>query len=207
MIIYGTNGSHVRTEPLPGASCPACRTANEMQVSVFSRYVHIYWVPLLPYGKPAVAQCQRCQADWELKQLPPEAEALKQAVRARKKATRAPWWQWSGAAVLALAGIWTADAAIRDGHDNEAFLAAPQVGDIYTLRDDSTHNYTLLKVVQAQANTVEVVANEYETDNAQPIQKLNKPDYFGKETVTLTHLDLLSMKNKGQLTDVDRLSD
>ncbi|GAB2966957.1 hypothetical protein GCM10027048_41990 [Hymenobacter coalescens] len=100
-----------------------------------------------------------------------------------------------------------ADAAIRDRHDNEAFLAAPHLGDVYTVQDDSTHQYTLLKVVRAQANTVDVVANAYETDNAQPLQKLNRPDYFGKEPFTLTHLDLLTMKNKGQLTDVDRLAD
>lgn len=204
MIIYGTNGSHVRTEPLPGATCPACKTSNQMHVSIFSRYVHIYWVPLLPYSKPAVAQCLQCEGAWELKQLPPEAAAVQQAVRARKKATRPPWWQWSGAALLVVGSVWGADAAIRDGHENEAFLAAPHVGDLYTLHDDSTKRYTLLKVVRAQANTVEVVANEYEMDDSQPSRKINFPDYFAKESFTLTHLDLLSMKNKGQLTDVDR---
>jgi hypothetical protein len=204
MIFYGTSGSFVRTQPLPDVACPACATPGQMQLSVFSRYVHIYWVPLLPYSKPAVAQCGSCQHHWELGQLPAEATALKQAVRAQKKTVRAPWWHWSGLALLLVGGVWAADAGIRDGHDNEAYLAAPRVGDIYTVRNDSSHHYTLLKVVRAQGNTVDVVANEYETDNTQPIRKLNWPDYYAKESFTLTHLDLLSMKNQGQLTDVDR---
>ncbi|OON67653.1 hypothetical protein [Hymenobacter sp. CRA2] len=204
MIIYGTNGSHVRTEPLPGVACPACHTADRMHASVFSRYIHIYWVPLLPYRKPAVALCQHCQGIWELAQLPAEADDIKQALRAKKKATRAPWWQWSGLAVLTLGVVWAADASIRDGHDNDAFLAAPRAGDIYTVRNDSSRNYSLLKVVRAHANTVDVIASAYETDDSQPVKKLNHAQYFGKDTVTLTHLDLLGMKNQGQLTDVDR---
>jgi hypothetical protein len=197
----------VRTEPLPGVACPACHAPNQLRVSIFSRYAHIYWIPVLPYRKPAVVQCQHCQAAWELGQIPAEADAVKQAVRAHKQATRAPWWHWSGAALLALGVAWAAFFSIRKKQNAETFLAAPRAGDIYTLRNDSSQNYTLLKVVRAQANTVEVVANEYETDNAQPLSKLNRPDYFGQETVTLTHLDLLTMKNKGQLTDVDRLSE
>ncbi|GAB2966962.1 hypothetical protein GCM10027048_42000 [Hymenobacter coalescens] len=91
MIIYGTNGSHVRTEPLPGTACPACRAPDQMQASLFSRYAHIYWIPLLPYSKPAVAECLHCRGNWELGELPPEAGAVKEALRARRKATRAPW--------------------------------------------------------------------------------------------------------------------
>ncbi|GAB3832947.1 hypothetical protein [Hymenobacter jeollabukensis] len=207
MIFFGTNGSHVRTEPLPGVACPACHTANQLRVSIFSRYVHLYWIPVLPYSKPAVVQCQQCQATWEFGKIPAEADAVKQAVRARKAATRAPWWQWSGAVLLAMGIAWAAIFTIRKAQNSDAFLAAPRVGDIYTVRDDSTQNYSLLKVVRAQANTVGVVANAYETDDSHPLRKLNLPGNFSKEPFTLTQLDLRSMKNKGQLTDVDRIEE
>jgi len=67
MIIYGTNGAHVRTAPLPGVACPSCATSDALQLSVFSRYAHIYWIPLFPYSKPTVAQYGHCQQAWEEK--------------------------------------------------------------------------------------------------------------------------------------------
>ena len=204
MIIYGTNGTHVRTEPLPGVVCPACATPDQMQGRVFSRYVHVYWVPLLPYTKPAVAVCQHCQHAWEHNELPAEATALKQALHQQKKSVRAPWWHWSGAVLLALGIGWAVDASAQDKRNDAAFLAAPRPGDVYTVRDDSTRNYTLYKVVDTHANTVDLAVNRYETDNSLPYGKLNQPDYYDSTTFTLTQLDLNIMHNKGVLTEVDR---
>ncbi|TGE23960.1 hypothetical protein E5K00_01725 [Hymenobacter aquaticus] len=209
MIIYGTNGSHVRTVgAVPELACPACATPNVVQLSVFSRYVHVYWVPLLPYAKPAVAQCGHCGGAWEAKELPVEAGEVRQALRSLKTQTRAPWWQWSGLAALLVGMVWAFIANGQDARDNAAYVAAPQVGDVYTIRStDSTGSahYSLLKVVGAQGNGVELVANEYMTDDASPLGQLNFPERYAKESFPLTNLDLRIMLNKGELTDVDRL--
>lgn len=210
MIIYGTNGSHVRTIPQPGLSCPSCTNAENLHLSVFSRYAHVYWIPFFPYKKPALAQCMHCQGAWELADLPAEAGEVKQALLSVKKETRAPWWQWSGLAVLVLALLWGVIAAQRDEQDNSAYLAAPRAGDIYTVRtEDSTGKaqYSLMKVVSAKGNAVELVANEYVTNSATPLSKLNDPEKYSKESFPLTQLDLQIMHNKGELTDVDRVDE
>ncbi|PJJ60917.1 hypothetical protein [Hymenobacter chitinivorans] len=209
MIIYGTNGSLVRTVGAePELACPACTTPRAMRLSVFSRYLHVYWIPLLPYTKPAVAQCTRCGGAWEASELPPGAGEVQQALRRLKKETRAPWWQWSGLAVLGAGLGWGLLANNQDERDTAAYVAAPQVGDVYTIRSaDSTGHaqYSLLKVVGAQGNGVELVANEYVTDDAHPLQQLNFPERYAQESFPLTNLDLRIMLNKGELTDVDRL--
>jgi hypothetical protein len=203
MILYGFRGAHLRTAPLPGTTCPACATPDAVKASVYSRYAHVYYIPFFPFSKAAVAQCTHCQQAWEEKTLSSE---LRPAVRELKKSTRFPLWNWAGIGVVVL-GLAAASIAGRyHARDRKAWLAAPHTGDIYTVHSpgDST-KYSLLKVVSANGNTVEVVGNDYETDDSSPVTELNSPEKYGKESQSLTVLDLQIMHNKGQLTDVDRL--
>lgn len=203
MIIYGTNGAHVRTAPLPDAACPGCATSGTLQLSVFSRYAHIYWIPLFPYSKPAVLQCGHCQQAWEEKHVPSE---LREPARTLRKETRAPLWHWSGLGVLAALIGWGAIASSQDARANAAYLAAPHVGDIYTVREkEGDRNYSLLKVVSVKGPTVDVVPNEYQINNSHPIDELNEPAKYSKKSFALSKFELQIMQNKGQLTDVDRL--
>jgi len=203
MVFYGTNGTHLRTEPLPGAACPNCASPDTLKASVFSRYFHLYWVPVFPYSKPTVLHCAHCGADWEGKAITPELQPL---VRSLKQETRAPWWHWVGLVLIGLGLAWGITSSARNSKEDEVFLKAPQAGDIYTVRDDeNATDYSLLKVVSAKGNTVEVVANEYQINNNQPIKELNAPAKYSKDSFSLTLLELQIMRNKGQLTDIDRL--
>ncbi|GAA4035655.1 hypothetical protein GCM10022409_20480 [Hymenobacter glaciei] len=202
MIIYGSKGSHLRTAPLAGTSCPACNTPEAMKASVYARYAHVYWIPLFPFSKAAMAQCDHCQQAWEEKSLPTQ---LQPVVRELKKSTRFPLWTWAGVAVFAVIMASGAIAGRFHERDSKGWLTAPHAGDIYTIHSpgDST-KYSLLKVLSAKGNTVEVVANEYEIDDRSPLSELNSPEKYSKESESLTVLDLQIMHNKGQLTDVDR---
>ncbi|MCC3154665.1 hypothetical protein Q3A66_16745 [Hymenobacter sp. BT770] len=205
MIVYGYRGSHLRTEPIPGVICPHCAAPEALQVSLYCRYAYVYWIPLFPFAKPAVAGCVRCRLTWEGKALPAE---VRSSVRSTKKQTRLPLWNWTGTGLLLLALAWGAVDSTRDDRANAAYLAAPRAGDIYTVHEnDSAPNYSLLKVVSARGNGVQVVANEFQIDNNHPIDALNAPAKYSKEPFTLTKFDLQIMKNKGQLTDVDRLEE
>lgn len=205
MIVYGTTDARVHTAPLPGVPCPGCAAPNALQLSVFSRYVHLYWVPLFPFGKPAVARCGHCQQTWEGKALPTE---LRAPARALQQETHAPLWHWSGGvAGMALLG-WAALASLRHDGENVAYLAQPRVGDVYTVRaraDDP--NYSLLKVVAVKGPTVDVVPNDFQTDSSHPLDQLNAPVKYSQAPYSLTQFELQIMKNKGQLTGVDRLGE
>ena len=201
MIIYGTNGTHLRTDALPSPACPACGTGNALRTSIFSRYAHIYWIPFFPYTKLAVVQCGACQTTWENKALPTEVGP---AVQALKQQARQPYWTWAGLGLVALLISGSTLYSIRDTHTDDALLDAPRAGDIYTVHTDSANMYSLLKVRQVGGNGVELVANEYETADSDPISSLNTPDKYSKEPFVLTRLDLQIMRRKGTLTDVDR---
>lgn len=64
MVIYGSNGKHFATLPLPYTACPACRRTGQLQAALVGRYAHVYWIPLFPYQKLAVVQCSACGHSW-----------------------------------------------------------------------------------------------------------------------------------------------
>jgi len=203
MIFYGTNGAHVRTAPLPDVACPSCDTAGSLNVSVFSRYAHIYWIPLFPYSKPLVAQCSHCQQAWEEKALPP---AISGPAKDLKKETRAPLLHWAGLGIILVLLGFGAVAGARNDREDKAFLEAPHVGDIYTVRaKDGDDTYSLLKVVAVKGPTVDVVPNEYTINKSDALAELNEPAKYSKESFSLSQYELKVMQNKGQLTEVDRL--
>jgi hypothetical protein len=203
MIFYGTNGSHVRTAPLPGVACPNCATPDSLNASVFSRYAHIYWIPLFPYSKPIVAQCSHCQQAWEEKAMPAE---IKAPAKALKQDTRSPLLHWAGLGVIAVLICVGVLMGARNDREDKAFLEAPHVGDIYTVRaKDDDKTYSLLKVVAVKGPTVDVVPNEYTINQRNALDELNDPAKYSKESFTLSQFELKTMQNKGQLTDVDRL--
>lgn len=208
LIYYGTNTVYLRTVPLPGVACPACATVPSLSAKLFGRYVHIMWLPLFPRGKSAVVECAHCRRTWEDQALPREMRA---AVAALQHQTRSPAWQWSGLALLAVGlavgGARAGAAAVADARDaraNATYLAAPRIGDVYTVRvRNSEDSYSLLKVVGTRSNGVEVVANLIVTVVRHPLY-LNIPDKYARESYPLTRLDLQAMQRQGQLIDVDR---
>ena len=202
MIVYGTRAPHLRTEPLPGyLVCPHCHTAGAMRASVFGRYVHVYYIPFVPAGKMLAVECQHCGTVWEGDKIPAEALPAARDVQARASRSHT---DWTGAA-LVVAGIVGASVfAALDGHQNRTFLAAPLPGDVYTVYDDSTKNYSLLRVMSTGGNVVELVANDYQTDNTTPIKTLDQDTCYSGQPFSLTRFDLQIMEKKGELTDVDR---
>lgn len=201
MIFYGTKGTHLATEPVFGQKCPHCGQSNSLAASVYGRYAHIYWIPFFPYSKIGLLSCESCQHVWEEKALPP---ALAPAVQELKKNSPHRRWEWSGLALALLLVAFGIAASARDTRTDDTYLDAPRAGDIYTVRSDSSRQYSLLKVRQVSGNSVELVANEYETDSSTPITSLNEPSKYRTEPFVLTRLDLQIMRKKGQLTDVDR---
>jgi hypothetical protein len=201
MIIYGTNGTHVRTQELPELACPACKARHSLHTSLYSRYAHVYWIPLFPFEKLAAVHCIACNEVWKPKAAP---TSIAPALREVRQQISHPYWTWAGLAAIVTIAAFSFLAGIRDHHTDEALLLEPRAGDIYTVRSDSAGMYSLMKVQRVGGNNVELVGNDYQIDNASPIHKLNSPEKYSKEPFTLTRLELQIMRRKDQLTDVDR---
>jgi len=111
---------------------------------------------------------------------------------------------WAALGLLLLAALGAVGYGLRDSHRDEALLTSPRAGDIYTVHAGGTGTYSLLKVLRAGGNGVELVANEYQTTDSNPIALLNQASRYSQEPFVITRLDLQIMRRRGELTDVDR---
>ncbi len=199
MVIYGYHSSHLRTEPAPG-NCPACATPDALRTSVFGRYVHLYWLPLLPIGKTGTTECQCCRFVVRPKEMEP---SLRQSFRELKQRSRVPGWHFAGL-LLALLGLgWNLVAQGNEVRANQSFISLPHKGDLYHVRTDNGH-YSLWKVQDVAGNAVKLLANNYETDSPAQVAELNRPENFAPDPLELTRYDLNIMLEKEEIVDVVR---
>jgi hypothetical protein len=109
-----------------------------------------------------------------------------------------------GVVALAVLGLLGLLCGLDDRRVDDAWLDAPRTGDVYIVHSGPSHAYSLLKVLRAGGNGVELVANQFQTTDRSSITSLNTDRCYSKEPFVITRLDLQIMRRKGQLVDVDR---
>lgn len=199
MIVYGTDTSHLLTGPVKYATCPACGTPDTLRASVFGRYLHVYWLPLLPVGKVSASECEHCHQVLQGKQMPP---ALRTQVAQLKEQANTPVWHFAGLLLAALLVVGGLMSSHFNRQHTAAYVAQPHVGDVYHVKMDD--GYSLLKVAAVEGNSVKLLANTYQADTDSRLAELDKPENYDHEPVDITPLDLQIMLHKEQITEVER---
>ncbi|HTL07161.1 MAG TPA: zinc-ribbon domain-containing protein [Chitinophagaceae bacterium] len=201
MIIYGTRGTELAKETLFD-SCPNCGTKNSVEMHVFQRYAHIFWIPLFPIGKTAVSQCNHCKQVLQLKQMPPGLVNTYDRLKAESKT---PVWTFAGLALFAILislGILTD----KNRHQRNAkLILSPQNGDVFEIKTKD-NQYTLYKIEQVNKDSVLVLMNNYETDKLTGLSQLREkgPSAYSEAAYPFSKAELKTMLEKGEIVDIDR---
>jgi hypothetical protein len=175
MIVYGTNSKLLKQAPLENQDCSHCHE-KDMQLLIYSSYVHIFWIPFFPYKKKAVLHCTHCQQVTEEKDISEEKKTL---FKALKSSVSTPKYLFSGLAVLAILIVWL-NYKSRESERNELdYLKDPKIGDVYKLVDETElteYKYYLWKVVDVKPDSLYVSASSF-TYNGVP-DELEPEDGF-----------------------------
>jgi len=201
MIVYGTKATQIATEKVHN-SCSNCGTLNSVQMSVFQKYAHVFWIPFFPIGKTAVTQCSHCKQILEKKQF---SESLNNTYQTLKSNSKTPYWTFSGMALVAVLIISLVISDRQKDEKNAKLVLAPQKGDLYEIKNGYEH-YTLYKVQNIIGDTVFVFENEFETNKLSGLRDLkNKGDQaFTRESLPLSKAELKSMLDNGTIMDIER---
>jgi hypothetical protein len=200
MIIYGSRASHLKSVQLQNESCPNCSQQGSVLLSTYTKYAHIFWIPLFPVGRFSLSQCQHCKQTLEQKQMPAQIAAHHHRNLAE---TRSPLWQFTG---LALIGVLVAFGVYGNAADKEeqaALLKNPMSGDVYEIKTESG-SYTTFKIANVKTDTVEVWLNDYETNKITGINKIDKEENYSDTTYTMTMNTIREMYAAGEIVDVNR---
>jgi hypothetical protein len=197
LFFFGTGTSLINSFELAGVSCVNCGTRNSVVITVYSRYLHLFWLPVLPLGKSSVSKCRHCQQVFEAKQMPP---AYREPALEAQQQARIPVTNYLALAVVGVlflgimvvgtirgrqqpatkqltanaSGESTTPSAMEeasvaaDPAANEPLLAAPQVADIYAVHNQDQH-YNLMRVARITPDTLYLQTSTYRPTSLQDI--------------------------------------
>ena len=100
MVIYGTRATGIGSFQVEGTKCKHCETTAPQDVHVFGRYAHVFWIPLFPVGKVAVAECTECKKTIKKKEFPNSLR--EQYGRVAQNYVKRPIWHWAGLGIIGL---------------------------------------------------------------------------------------------------------
>lgn len=198
MIIYGSRNKEVAREHIV-EKCPHCGTMNSIDMHVFQKYAHVFWIPFFPMGKTGISQCDHCRQVLNPKEMP---ASLRAAYDNLKAGSRTPIWTFSG---LGLIVLLVAFAIVQDKKKNEKnakLIAAPIAGDIFKIKT-TDRKYTLYKVDEVSADSVFILINNYEVNKLSGLHELESksysPDIYG-----FSKKELKTMLESGEILDIQR---
>lgn len=203
MIIYGHRATKTSHQNLFGIKCPHCESRDSLEMYTFSRYAHIFWIPLFPYKKEAVTQCNHCKQTLTKKEFSPELLEKYDEVKTQVKT---PYWQFAGSALIVLLIISGVYSGIQDDKKDNAFLKSPKTGDIYEIKTNKGQ-YTLYKVAEVKDDSVFVLVNQYETNKKTGLRQkemVASESFIQDEYLPIAKSELLKMKVSGEIQSVKR---
>lgn len=88
MIIFGTRSGKLKNDQIQAYDCNYCKTENSVWFYYFQKYIHIFWIPVIPIGKTGSSVCGHCKQVLEANQMP---EPQKQQFLATKRELKTPF--------------------------------------------------------------------------------------------------------------------
>lgn len=204
MIIYGTKGTHLKSDKVSGLMCKHCNEQRTHTISVFGKYFYIYWIPLFPIGKKGVSECNHCKATYESKEM---SEQLKLALDNVKRNTKTPITHWIGllligglfAVFMIFGGKWSEERKQKKA----TYINSPMVGDIIDY-ESSDKAYSTLKITKVTTDSVFVVANTMEIAKKRKLYKIDKEENYNAERYGLSLKEYQDSFKTKRFLDVDR---
>jgi hypothetical protein len=201
MIVYGIKAKLLKTEMIAG-NCPNCNTANSIQMNVFQRWAHIFWIPFFPIGKTGVSQCLHCKQVLKLKEMPADLKLSYENVKAQ---TSIPVWTFAGCGLIIIGSIFFYISEKQKAKKVNEWVLAPQKNDVFQVKLKNDH-YSLFKINKVVGDSVYLALNKYESDREDGLRDIEtKGDTAYENAQTgMAKAILADMAKNGEILDIER---
>jgi len=201
MIIYGTKAKLLKAE-ITSDICPNCNTTNSIQMNVFQRWAHIFWIPFFPIGKTGVSQCLHCRQVLKLKEMP---ASLKLSYDNIKSQTTIPVWTFAGCFLIVIGSIFFYISEKQKAKKVNQWVLSPQKNDIFHIKLKNDH-YTLYRVNKVSGDSVYLALNKYESDREDGLDDIAaKGDTaYDNAQQGIAKPFLVEMAKEGAILDIER---
>jgi hypothetical protein len=201
MIIYGSKATQLAKETgMEG--CPSCGTLNSMDLYLFQKHAHVFWIPLFPIGKTGASQCTHCKQVLKRKEMPAAMQLQYDNLKAQSKT---PLWTFAGSAVIAVLIVIGIINEAKNDARNARLVVAPQRGDVFNIKTKE-RQYTLYKVAEVAGDSALIRINHFETNQQSGLEdiKAKGDSAYSNEVYPFSKGELKVMLDNGEILDIER---
>ena len=204
MIIFGRRNSPYKRIQQPHIECPDCKTKGSTVITVFSKYVHVFWIPMFPYGKIIGSQCHHCGRSMDSEHLTIETpEHVRADFAAILKSTKYPFKHFIAVIVIPCVIIYGTATYIHLEKLEKEYINSPLTNDVYTYKTEQ-HHYSTYLVFDVNADSVYLIPNNYECNQLEGIKDINTKANYGEFYFSWSRNKILDMHENGTIIDVKR---
>ena len=195
MIIYGRRDVSLQSTTFDEQFCTNCGMKGAVTCTVFSRYAHIFWIPLFPYSKKLLIRCSSCGKVFNLNELNP---SLQPEIKEFYRKCKAPFWQWVGLTLIIASVLLNINRTINEKNDTKQFFNSPEINDVYCFKYED--GYTLMLIDDISNDSVYFLNNEYYFSNIIDVKKLHRLKYYNlDETYGYSREELDNLFNEEKI--------
>jgi hypothetical protein len=195
LLFYGRRNARIKKYTVNDQSCKSCRTF-DIEVNVYREFYHLYYIPFCPVGDKTVnARCNNCGEPFRSDSF----------LTYYKEKSRTPFYYFSLPILFTSLVILMTVANRNTQKEKLAFVLAPKVGDVYTIRNEESNKttYYFLKLNSIKGDTLVMHHGALEYNGF--ISKMNDHDYFVKEEeLFLTKKQLKTMLDRMEINNIER---
>ena len=169
MIRFGTKSKLIGTDAI-FEKCPSCERQTSIDIYIYQKYFHIFWIPFFPLERIVASQCSNCKQVSKSENM---TGSFKTACESVKRKGKTPIWMFSGVGLVALLLLYVTYSYQKENKDQARYIQSPKVGDILEIKVKE-QNYTIYKIDSVTTDSVYVLINNYETDDESGLEHLEK---------------------------------
>jgi hypothetical protein len=177
--------------------CPNCGSMHSIEMNVFQKYVHFFYIPYLPAGKTGISQCSQCNQVLTDKEMPAN---LKEAYQQLKAKTKIPIWMFSGLVLMILLIVYQLNNEQRQQKAIAQSMDKLVDGNVLEFKLEK-NNFTLYKIYRINGDSVLIRANEYESTTAEGLKDIADSAYVN-DLRYLSKSELKKMAIEGSVLGV-----
>lgn len=209
---FGIKVKAIKGSALSNNTCPTCQATSLSNIGILKHF-HIYGLPVFPVGGQSLIHCGACNYSQPFSSAPEEIRAQSSAAVSAKSMILSSW----GLLIVIALIIGVVLFAQNEKRLDQAYIQAPQTGDIYIIRlesvfpgiADSAFPYGILKVTDVSGDEVTVKLANAGYGNLKSVRKSLRQDgsqasFYGTETLSLSSSVLPGLLEKGAIYDVQR---
>ncbi|WP_196894340.1 zinc ribbon domain-containing protein [Aureivirga marina] len=203
LIIFGARAVHLHTELKENLTCPSCESKGFIEINIYRKHAHVFWIPLFPFFKSGYAQCQKCNYDFDLDDggLPDPYEIEYDNVRANAKG---PKWQFAGLTLILGLIAYANYASSETEALEKLYIESPEIGDIYEYKPELEDGYSTMKVVNVKKDSVFVNLNLYITNKISGIYEIEKSENYSNDIYSFSKEEIEFMHEENQIIAIER---